>query len=160
MDQKAVFLKFWEKEAPATRKVISRIPEGSEYRPDPKARTAREIAWLIVREEVVLGEGFENGALDWAEIPAPATVAEILDVYDRHHEVGTRNMRNAPVARWDGQLPFRFQGQEAFSASGYDQAWGFFFDIIHHRGQLSTYLRPMGSTVPQIYGPTADEPGT
>jgi uncharacterized damage-inducible protein DinB len=159
MDQKALFLKFWEKEAPATRTVIARIPESSEYRPDPKARTAREIAWLIVREEIVLGEGFENGALDWAEIPAPATVAEILDVYDRHHDAGTRNMRNAPMARWDGQLPLRFQGQEAFSASGYDQAWGFFFDIIHHRGQLSTYLRPMGSTVPQIYGPTADEPG-
>jgi uncharacterized damage-inducible protein DinB len=159
MDQKALFLRFWEKEAPATRTVISRIPESSEYRPDPKARTAREIAWLIVREEIVLGEGFENGALDWAEIPAPATVAEILDVYDRHHDAGTRNMRNAPMARWDGQLPLRFQGQEAFSASVYDQAWGFFFDIIHHRGQLSTYLRPMGSTVPQIYGPTADEPG-
>jgi uncharacterized damage-inducible protein DinB len=46
-----------------------------------------------------------------------------------------------------------------FSASGYDQAWGFFFDMIHHRGQLSTYLRPMGSTGPPIYGPTADEPG-
>jgi uncharacterized damage-inducible protein DinB len=42
--------------------------------------------------------------------------------------------------------------------TGYDNAWGFLFDIIHHRGQLSTYLRPMGSTVPQIYGPSADEP--
>jgi uncharacterized damage-inducible protein DinB len=42
-------------------------------------------------------------------------------------------------------------------ASGYDNAWGFLFDLIHHRGQLSTYLRPMGSTVPAIYGPSADE---
>jgi uncharacterized damage-inducible protein DinB len=140
--------------------VIARIPERSDYRPDPKARTAREIAWLIVREEVVLGEGFEKGALDWAEIPTPATVAEILEVYDRHHDLVTRHMRNANAARWDGQLPFRFDGKEVFSASGYDQAWGFLLDMIHHRGQISTYLRPMGSTVPQIYGPTADEPGT
>jgi len=81
MSEKTLFLKFWQKEAPATRKVISRIPEGSDYRPDSKSRTAREIAWLIVREE-----------------------------------------------------------------------------IVHHRGQISTYLRPMGSTVPQIYGPSADEP--
>ena len=44
------------------------------------------------------------------------------------------------------------------SETGYNNAWGFLFDIIHHRGQLSTYLRPMGSTVPQIYGPSADEP--
>jgi uncharacterized damage-inducible protein DinB len=159
MDQKALFLKFWEKEAPATRTVISRIPERSDYRPDPKARTAREIAWLIVREETVLTEGFEKGALDWAELPTPATVAEILEVYDRQHDAGTKRMRTAPLARWDGQMPFRFEGKEVFAASGYDQAWGFLFDIIHHRGQISTYLRPMGSTVPPIYGPTADEPG-
>jgi len=36
MDQKTHFLKFWQKEADATRKVLSRIPEGSNYRPDPK----------------------------------------------------------------------------------------------------------------------------
>ena len=37
-------------------------------------------------------------------------------------------------------------------------AWSFLFDIVHHRGQISTYRRPMGSTVPQIYGPSGDEP--
>ncbi|MGH9311770.1 MAG: DinB family protein [Vicinamibacterales bacterium] len=159
MDQKALFLKFWEKEAPATRKVISRIPqERSDYRADPKARTAREIAWLIVREEIVLGEGLEKGALDWVEIPTPATVKEILEVYDRHHDAATRRLRAADAARWEGQVPFKFQGHEVYAASGYDQAWGFLLDVIHHRGQLSTYLRPMGSTVPQIYGPSADEP--
>ena len=36
-------------------------------------------------------------------------------------------------------------------------AWGFLLDIIHHRGQISTYLRPMGAAVPQICGPRADE---
>jgi len=38
--------------------------------------------------------------------------------------------------------------------------WGFLFDAIHHRGQLSSYLRPMGAKVPSIYGPSADDPGT
>jgi uncharacterized damage-inducible protein DinB len=51
-----------------------------------------------------------------------------------------------------------YGGQEVMKATGSEHAWGFLFDIIHHRGQLSTYLRPMGSTVPQIYGPSADEP--
>ena len=40
MDEKALFLKFWAKENAATRKVLSRIPEGATYRPDPKSRTA------------------------------------------------------------------------------------------------------------------------
>ena len=54
-------------------------------------------------------------------------------------------------------MPFMFQGQTVMNETGFDNAWGFLLDIIHHRGQLSTYLRPMGSTVPSIYGPSADE---
>lgn len=158
MDQKALFLQFWEKEAAATRKVISRIPEGSDYRPDPKSRPAREIAWLIVREETVLAEGLEKGTLEWQEIPAPATVKEVLEAYDRQHEALTKRMKALATPAWERKVPFMYQGQEVMSDTGYNNAWGFFFDIIHHRGQLSTYLRPMGSTVPQIYGPSADEP--
>ena len=74
MDQKALFLKLWEKEAPATRKVLSRIPDDSTYRPDAKSRTAKEIAWLIVRQEMVLIQGLENGQLEWEETPPPATM--------------------------------------------------------------------------------------
>jgi len=158
MDQKALFLSFWEKEAPATRKVISRIPEDrSDYRADPKARNAREIAWLIVREEMVLGEGLEKGVLNWVEQPTPAAVKEIVDTYDRHHDDVTKRLRRLQPAEWERQVPFTFEGKEIMKATGFESAWGFLFDIIHHRGQLSTYLRPMGSTVPAIYGPSADE---
>jgi len=158
VDEKALFLKFWEKEAPATRKVISRIPEGrSDYRADPKARNAREIAWLIVREEIILGDGLEKGLLEWVDVSTPASVKEIVDTYDRHHDEVTRRMHRLDAARWEQPIPFMFGGQEVMKASGYENAWGFFFDLIHHRGQLSTYLRPMGAKVPAIYGPSADE---
>ena len=61
MDHKTFFLKYWEKEGPL-RKVIVRIPQDrSDYPADPKARTAREIAWLMVREETALVEGLEKG---------------------------------------------------------------------------------------------------
>jgi len=158
MDEKTLFLKFWEKEAPATRKVISRIPQNrSDYRADPKARNAREIAWLIVREEIVLGKGLQKGTLEWVEEPTPASINEILEVYDRHHDDVTKGLRDLDPSRWAARVPFTFQGQEVMNETGYDNAWGFLFDIVHHRGQLSTYLRPMGSTVPAIYGPSADE---
>jgi uncharacterized damage-inducible protein DinB len=158
VDEKALFLKFWEKEAPATRKVIARIPEGrSDYRADPKARNAREIAWLIVREEIILGDGLDKGLLEWVDVPTPASVKEIVDTYDRHHDEVTRRMHRLDAPRWEQPIPFMFGGQEVMKASGYENAWGFFFDLIHHRGQLSTYLRPMGAKVPAIYGPSADE---
>ena len=55
--------------------------------------------------------------------------------------------------RWGGSLDFFGTARPASP-----MAWSFLFDIVHHRGQITTYLRAMGSTVPQVYGPTADEP--
>ena len=159
MDEKALFLKFWKKEAPATRKVISRIPQDrSDYRADPKARNAREIAWLIVREEIILAEGLEKGVFEWVEVPTPATVKEILDTYDQYHDDVTKRLERLEASRLEQRVPFLFGGQEVMKETGHEYTWGFLLDTIHHRGQLSTYLRPMGSTVPAIYGPSADEP--
>lgn len=158
MDQKEMFLKYWEKESPATRKVLSRIPEGSDYRPDPKSRTAREIAWLIVHEEMSLAEGMEKGVFEWKDMPPPATMKEVLDAYDRHHDTLTERLKASAPSHWDRDIPFMYDGKEVMKAPGYDNAWGFLLDIIHHRGQLTTYLRPMGARVPQVYGPSADEP--
>jgi uncharacterized damage-inducible protein DinB len=151
-----LFLKFWEKEAATTRKVLTRIPEGSDYRPDPKSRPAREIAWLLVRECMALVEGFEKGVLEWAEAPAPATMKEVLDTFDRENLV--KRLQAVDSARWDGRIPFMMGGQQMMNEPAIDNAYGFLFDMIHHRGQITTYLRAMGSTVPQIYGPSADEP--
>ena len=157
MNQHEVFTRFWEKELPAFREVIARIPEGSTYRPDPKSRTAREIAWLIVVEHKVLVEGLERGVIEWQESQPPESMGAILAAFDQVHPGSVPRLKALPSSRWEGDLPFNFQGQEAWRTSAYDMAWGFLFDTIHHRGQLSTYLRPMGAKVPQIYGPSADE---
>ena len=82
----------------------------------------------------------------------------MLAAYDQHHAAATKALNALAASGWERKVPFMYQGQEVMSETGYANAWGFFFDIIHHRGQLTTYLRPMGSTVPQIYGPSADEP--
>jgi uncharacterized damage-inducible protein DinB len=159
LDQKSLFLSFWQKEAEATRKVISRIPqETSDYRPEPRSRNAREIAWLIVLEERLLIEGLEAEAIDWEDIPTPSSVKEILDAYDRQHDDITERLRQLDESAWSRDISFMAQGKEITRGSGYHFAWEFLFDQVHHRGQLSTYLRPMGATVPSIYGPSADEP--
>lgn len=155
-DVRDLFLRLWAKEAPTTRKVIERIPEGSDYRPDPKSRTAREIAWLIVREQVALVEGLEKGVIEWVELPAPSAMAQVLALDTA--DALTERLKRLPASAWSARVPFLFQGQEIMAESGIESAWTFLLDIIHHRGQISTYLRAMGSTVPQIYGPSADEP--
>jgi uncharacterized damage-inducible protein DinB len=158
MNQKSLFLQFWKREAVATRKVIARIPQAqSDYRPHQKSRTAREIAWLIVLEEKLLVEGLNKGTIDWREEQTPATIEEILSIYDHQHAPITEHLESLDEDAWEKEIGFAFQGQEFRRETGYYFAWEFLFDQVHHRGQLSTYLRPMGATVPSIYGPSADE---
>ena len=153
MDEKALFTRFWTNEAKTTGKVLSRIPEGSDYRPDKKSRTAQEIAWQIVCEEKMIIDALESGKVEWAPPKMPASMKEVADRYEKQSAEIVKRWTTLPAARWDGQLEF-FGKQRPASP----MAWSFLFDIVHHRGQITTYLRPMGSTVPQIYGPSGDEP--
>ena len=82
MDEKALFTAFWSKESRTTSKVLSRIPEASDYRPDPKSRTAREIAWQIVGEEKMIMDALETGVVAWKPGPPPATMKELCEAYD------------------------------------------------------------------------------
>ena len=153
MDERTRFTGFWIEEGKTTRTVLARIPEGSDYRPDPKSRTAREIAWQIVGEEKMLIDALESGKAEWAPAPTPPTMKDVVQEYEKQSAEMEQRWKALPADRWDGTIDF-FGSQRSSSAL----AWSFLFDIIHHRGQITTYLRPMGSTVPQVYGPSADEP--
>lgn len=153
MGEQEMFATFWEQEGATTAKVFGRIPDGSDYRPDPKSRTAQEIAWQIVCEERMLIDAMESGRVEWAAAAAPGTMREIERIYVRENVAAVSRWRALPAARWSGELEFFGKMRPAAP-----MAWSFLFDIVHHRGQITTYLRPMGSTVPQIYGPSGDEP--
>ena len=153
MDEQTLFVEFWNNESKTTRKVLTRIPEGSSYRPDPKSRTAQEIAWQIVCEETMIIDALESGKAAWAPPPMPKTMKEVVSAYDSLSATMRDRWKAIPASRWNGMLDF-FGSERPASP----MAWSFLFDIVHHRGQITTYLRPMGSTVPQIYGPSGDEP--
>jgi uncharacterized damage-inducible protein DinB len=153
MDEKSLFTKFWTDESKTTRNVIARIPEGSDYRPDPKSRTAKDIAWQILCEEKWIIEALETGRTEWDPPPMPATMKEVLEAYESQRATMPERWRGLPGERWNGTLDL-FGHPRPASA----MAWSFLFDIVHHRGQITTYLRPMGAKVPQIYGPSGDEP--
>ncbi|MEO5568459.1 MAG: DinB family protein [Gemmatimonadaceae bacterium] len=153
MNERALFTDFWRKESRTTSKVISRIPEGSDYRPDAKSRTAQQIAWQIVCEEKMIIEALETGIVAWAPPPMPASMKDVHAAYEKQSADLDVRWKKLSDERWDGKLEF---SGHARSASA--MAWSFLFDIVHHRGQITTYLRPMGSTVPQVYGPSGDEP--
>src|SRR5688572_23232993 len=133
MDEKSLFTKFWTDESKTTRKVLAKIPEGSDYRPDPKSRTAREIAWQIVCEERMIIEALETGTVTWAPPPMPASMKDVVAAYDELSAGMAARWRDLPEERWTGSLEF-FGKQRPASP----MAWSFLFDIVHHRGQITT----------------------
>ena len=83
----------------------------------------------------------------------PGAMKAIAWAYDQQSASIVKRLATLPTAKWNGTLAWFGKDRPASP-----MAWSFLFDIVHHRGQITTYLRPMGCTVPQMYGPSADEP--
>jgi uncharacterized damage-inducible protein DinB len=140
--------------------VLKALPQDRlDYQPEPKARNARDLAWVIVAEEADLAKLLETGAMEWKPEKAPATVAEMVATYETRAAGVDEQLGKLDEAGWEKTAKFLLEGKVAWEDTLGNMVWGFLFDAIHHRGQLSTYLRPMGSKVPSIYGPSADDPG-
>jgi len=140
-----------------TKKVIAAIPEDKrDYRPDPKARTAWELAWHLACADVQMTDEVadQKFTMEPRFKDEPKSVAALVDWYDANF----KRAINRVQAMTPEQLctPVDFYGAFNFPVVMY---LGFVNNhSVHHRGQLSVYLRPMGSKVPQIYGGSADEP--
>ncbi|MGV8040829.1 MAG: DinB family protein [Thermoanaerobaculaceae bacterium] len=147
----------FEFEVPVTRNVIAAILEsGKEYRPDPKSRTAFELAHHIVTSEIQMLDEIADGVFSMEEKvkERPATVAGLLELYDRELPRALGRVKALPPA--DLAKVVDFYG--AFQLPNVAYISFVSMHTVHHRGQLSAYLRPMGSKVPSIYGGSADEP--
>jgi uncharacterized damage-inducible protein DinB len=147
-------------ETPAFIRVLKAIPKKRlDYRPDPKARTAAELAWLLATEEAALASLIKDGVVEWKESTPPADIAKAVAAYEKSSAEVNERLEHLDEAAWDKKVRFLMGGGGAWEDALGQMVWGFLFDAIHHRGQLSTYLRPMGGKVPSIYGPSADDPG-
>jgi len=147
----------FENEMQATLRVIQAVPDGHlDYRPDAKSKTGLGLVRHITLEDEWLLNSIANGA--FAQPPDDSDIC------------GIKNAADA-VARYKTTVPPALNRVRAMSGDqltkiidlfGMIQAPGVNFlamavkHSVHHRGQLSTYLRPMGGSVPGIYGPSAD----
>jgi uncharacterized damage-inducible protein DinB len=131
-----------------------------DYRPDPKSRTAAELATMIADEDGALVKILDSGKVEWSDPKPLKSAAEIVALYERNASAVNERLAKVKEAAWEGKGQFLMGGQVVWEDTVSNMAWGFLFDSIHHRGQLSTYLRPMGGKVPSIYGPSADDSGS
>ncbi len=147
----------FENEMQTTLRIIGAVPNGRlDYRPDSKSKTALGLVRHITLED----EWLLNCIADGKFTPPP----------DDSDACGIMNPADA-VARYKEKVPAALNRVRALPGDkltkvidllGMIQAPGINFvamaakHSVHHRGQLSTYLRPMGGKVPGIYGPSAD----
>jgi len=144
------------REAEITKKVIAAIPDAkSEYRPDPNARTAKELAWHIANSDIQFLDGIADLKFNM-ETPEhkPQTSTEVVAWYDENIKRGAA--RVSALSAEQLMTPVSFFGVFNFPAVFYLNFLN--NHSIHHRGELATYLRPMGAKVPSIYGGSFDEP--
>lgn len=143
-------------ERPLTRAVIDAVPsDKGDYTPDPVSRSAIELAWHIVSAEHRFLEAVADGAFDLTPRPRPETVRTPADVNAWYDERLTRNIeRLKACSAEDLAKPIDFRGILRFPAVVFVRVG--LNHTIHHRGQLSMYLRPMGAQVPSIYGESFD----
>jgi uncharacterized damage-inducible protein DinB len=143
-----------EREMATTKKVIAAVPDGGhDYQPDPKARTAKELAWHLAAEDVKFLDGIANLGFNMKAGPALATSAEMAAWYETNFTSRLAKVRAMTAEQL--LTPVDFFGVFNLPSALY---LGFLNNhSVHHRGELVVYLRPMGSKVPSIYGPSADE---
>jgi uncharacterized damage-inducible protein DinB len=97
--------------------------------------------------------------VEWKESAPPESIDAIVAAFERDSAGVNERLERLDEAAWERKVRFLVASGGVWEDSLAQMVWGFLFDAIHHRGQLSTYLRPMGGKVPSIYGPSADDPG-
>jgi DinB family len=160
MNTREYYAECFKAEKPKFIRVLKAVPhDQAAYRPHPRSSSAGDLVWLLASELADACELVDHGRVDFVVRPAPATLAESIAAYERNAGELEGRLAKLDDAAWERKAQFLVDGGVAWETKLGDMLFGFLFDAIHHRGQLSSYLRPMGAKVPSIYGPSADDPG-
>jgi uncharacterized damage-inducible protein DinB len=156
------FAKELEREVPATRHCLERIPfEKFDWKPHAKSMNLGRL-WVLVAEiPLWIKHMIENSEIDFATFPhlKPSSTADVV----RHFDENVSGAKNALLSVKEDDLDQIFylkaNGQTVFSAPKRINLESTINHMVHHRGQLSVYMRLNDIPVPSIYGPSADDRG-
>ena len=143
-------------ESRTTKSVIAAVPNSNlDYRPHPHSKTANELLRHIAAADNFFLKSVIDGEFVPGSIAVPDSIqnpTEVADWYEHAHAGHLAALSTLPAEKLVKILDFRGR----FQAPAYSFLQFGLVHAIHHRGQLSTYLRPMGAKVPVIYGESYD----
>lgn len=139
-----------------TRRVIEAIPlDQGDYRPNPVSKSALELAWHIVAAEKRFFSGISVGAFDFSPIHRPESLKNSAAIAAWFEQNFAENLPKLEALNGE-QLARMIDFRRMFLLPAASFLQFALSHTIHHRGQLSMYLRPMGAPVPSIYGESYD----
>ena len=152
-----------KQESATTRKLFERLPQSAlSWKPHEKSMTlghlAFHIATLLRLLNFILLRDEYDAASNELNLPEPDSVAGLLGMFDQALATASENLKQLPDERLAALWRFRFGEQIIMEAPRASAVRTVILNhLIHHRGQLSVYLRLQNVPLPFIYGPTADE---
>ena len=153
------YIQCFDSEAPTFIRVMKAVPsDKAAYTPHPRSTAAGDLVWLLAAELHDACELIDSGEVNYVQKPSPG-ISESIAAYEKNAAALKTRLAKVDDAKWDSPARLKMDGKVMWEAPLGDMLFGFLLDAVHHRGQLSSYLRPMGAKVPSIYGPSADDPG-
>lgn len=154
------YISTFAKEYPVTVKLLRAYPAGKDdFRPHERSTPAALLAHTFSLANSLAGKAISGELTMPPEFPpAPASYAEAVANYERGAEELLEALEEMPESRLSETVDFFTGPGQIGPITVGDLLWLMLMDSVHHRGQLSVYVRMAGGKVPSIYGPSADEP--
>jgi uncharacterized damage-inducible protein DinB len=145
-------------ELKATRAIMEALPaDRLDYKPHPVNRSAYEIVEHILGHMVDFKLILENSQIDETLTFKFENPEDAARQFGNLADAANKALDVASESEWDSQpVELLINGNSILTIPRSQMMWFFFFDVIHHRGQLSSYVRPMGGKNPAVYGYSAD----
>jgi uncharacterized damage-inducible protein DinB len=158
MTEKKRLLKTFKDEHAVTVKVMKAYPSDKlNWRPHERSFNARQLMMRFMGEQVIMAKLPKGGFTPPTEQPEEPelNLDQLLDTFEKGYAEVLKVIEGVPDSDFDNKMTLFFGSEMKLS----DACWIPIKDQIHHRGQLSVYIRMAGGKVPSIYGPSADDPG-
>lgn len=154
----------FDREMGQTRKVLDRVPDGQfDWRPHATSMTLGRLAEHLTEMPLWATTTMAQGGIDVmtprpADYQSPATRSEVLAMFDANLKAARAHLVNKTDSEFDAPWTLNVGGKEVFTMPKASVMRSFVLNhMVHHRGQMTVYLRMLGVKIPSIYGPSGDE---
>jgi len=154
------YLDIFNREAQTTLRVLKAYPgDKAGYKPAERSNTAMQTAWtLVISQSVTEPILTVPKLIPQPPPPAPADWGTLVAKFEQAHKDASKRLTAMSDTVFQSPIELAVGKGVTAPVRRADALWMMLFDTVHHRGQLSVYLRATGAKVPSIYGPSGDEP--